>query len=130
VPNYQGMVVLSWPLFDRTVDVRAEVSRRVEHVRAAELDAERARLRGVAAGAYVDLQVAESAVPALQRALDAAQANDEQIAARFKAGLATAVEVADAETLLTDAEIQLAVGNFQRSRARARLARVAAEVVR
>jgi outer membrane protein len=129
VPNYDGMVVMSWPLFDRTVSFRAATSRRVEHVRAAELDAERERLRGVAVQAYVDLQVSQSALPALQRALDASRANDDQVDARFKAGLATAVELADAEALLTNAEIQLAIGQFQFSRANARLARATAEVI-
>ena len=129
VPNYDGMVVLSWPVFDRTVSVRAATSRRVERVRAAELDTERERLRGVATQAYVDLQVAQSALPALQRSLDAARANEAQVDARFKAGLATAVELADAEALLTDADIQLAIGNFQLSRSRARLARATAEVL-
>ncbi|HEY1811774.1 MAG TPA: TolC family protein [Kofleriaceae bacterium] len=129
VPNYDGMVVIAWPLFDRTVSVRAATSRRVERVRAAELDTERERLRGLATRTYVDLQVAQSAVPALQRARDAAAANEDQVDARFKAGLATAVELADAEALLTDADIQLAIGNFQLSRARADLARTTAEVL-
>ena len=114
---------------DRTVDVRAETSRRAETVRGDELDAERERLRGLATQAYVDLDVAQSALPALQRALDAATANQAQADARFANGLATAVELADAEALLTDAQIQLAIGRFQLARARARLARVAAEVV-
>jgi outer membrane protein len=129
VPNYDGMVVVSWPVFDRTVDVRAATSRRVERVRAAELDAERERLHGIATQAYVDLQVTQSALPALQRALDAARANDDQVDARFKAGLATAVELADAEALLTSADINLAIGQFQFSRANARLARATAEVI-
>jgi outer membrane protein len=129
VPNYDAMVVLSWPLFDRTVDVRADTSRRLERVRAAELDAQREKLRGIAAQAYVDLDVARSAVPALQRAVDAATANEAQVAERFRNGLSNAVELADAEALLTDAQIQLAIGQFQLSRSRARVARVAAEAV-
>lgn len=129
VPNWDAMLVVSWPLFDRTVDVRAETSRRLERVRAAEVDLERERLRGRAAQAYVDLQVAGSALPALERSLDAARANQAQADARFGSGLATAIELADAEALLADAEIQLAIGQFQRARARARLARVIAEVV-
>ncbi len=129
VPNYDAMVVLTWPLFDRTVDARAATSRRIERVRTAELDAEREQLRGLATQASVALQVATSALPALARALDAARANENQIDARFAAGLATAVEVADAEALLTDAEIQLAIGMFQMSRSRAQLAHATAEAV-
>jgi outer membrane protein TolC len=67
-------------------------------------------------------------LPALQRAVDAATANQAQADARFSQGLGTAVELADAEALLTDTQIDLAVGQFQRARARARLARVIAEV--
>ncbi len=130
VPNYDAMLMFTWPIFDRTVSVRAETSRRLERVRAAEVDAQRELLRGRAAQAYVDLQVATTAVPALQRAADAARANQDQADARFKAGMATAVELADAEALLTDAEIQLAIGQFQLARARARLARVIAEDVK
>jgi len=130
VPNWDAMVMLTWPIFDRTVGVRAETSRRLEHVRAAELDAERERLRGRAAQVYVDIQVASSALPALERSRDAARANQDQADQRFKSGLASSVEVADSEALLTDAEIQLAIGRFQLARARARLARVIAEGVR
>jgi outer membrane protein TolC len=130
VPNWDAMIMLTWPFFDRTIDVRAETSRRLEHVRAAELDAQRERLRGRAAQTYVDLEVSQSALPALQRSVDAARANQAQADARFKSGLATAIELADSEALLTDAEIQLAIGQFQFARARARLARVIAEGVR
>jgi outer membrane protein TolC len=121
--------VISWPLFDRTVDARASVSRRLERVRAAEVDAQREKLRAQIAEATEELGVAEKALPALQRAVDAAIANLDQANARFGKGLGTAVELADAEALLTDSQIQLAVGQFQRARARARLARVIAEVV-
>lgn len=129
VPNWDAMLVVSWPIFDRTVDVRASVSRQIEQVRSAELDAQREKLRGVGAQAYVELQIAQSALPALQRALDAARANQQQADARFRGGLGTIVELTDAEALLSDAEIQFAIGQFQLSRARARLVRVAAEAV-
>jgi outer membrane protein len=129
VPNWDALVVLSVPLFDHTIDVRAEVSRRLERVRAAEVDSERERLRASVAGAYANLDISERALPALQRAVDAATANEDQANARFSKGLGTAVELADAEALLTDAQIQLAIAQFQRARARARLARVIAEVL-
>jgi outer membrane protein TolC len=129
VPNWDAMIVLSWPLFDRTIDARAEVSRRLERVRAAEVDAQREKLRAQIAQATEDLVVAETALPALQRAVDAATANLDQANARFGKGLGTAVELADAEARLTASQIQLAVGQFQRARARARLARVIAEVI-
>ena len=55
-------------------------------------------------------------------------ANHEQAEARFNGGLGTAVELSDAEALLTDAQIQLAVGQFQLV-ARARSARARARGV-
>ena len=100
-----------------------------ERVRAAEVDAQREKLRAQIEEATEELGVAQKALPALQRAVDAATANLDQANARFGKGLGTAVELADAEALLTDSQIQLAVGQFQRARARARLARVIAEVV-
>jgi len=127
VPNWDALVVLSWPLYDRTVDARARTSQRAETVRAAEIDQVAEQLRTITERGYVELGVATAALPALQRAVDAAQANHAQTEARFTGGLATAVELSDAEVLLTDAQIQLAIGQFQASRARARLGRVLAE---
>jgi outer membrane protein len=77
--------------------------------------------------AYVSLDVASRAVPALARSVDAARANYAQADARFHAGLGTSVELADAEAVLVDAEIQLALGRFDYLRARALLARAIAE---
>jgi len=128
VPNWDALVVLSWPIFDRVVTARARASERIEAVRVAEIDQVAQQLRTGAERGYVELEVARSAVPALQRALAAAQANHAQAEAQFTAGLGTAVELSDAEALLTDAQIQLAVGQFQQSRARARLGRALAEV--
>jgi outer membrane protein TolC len=109
------------------VSTRAEASRRQEAVRAAELAQVGEQLRTIAERTAIELDVERSAQPALQRAVDAAQANHDQAEARFNGGLGTAVELSDAEALLTQAQIQLAVGQFQLSRARARLARVLAE---
>jgi outer membrane protein len=127
VPNWDALVVLSWPIFDRVVSARARTSERIEAVRVAEIDQVAQQLRTGAERGYVELEVARSALPALQRALDAAQANHAQAEAQFTAGLGTAVELSDAEALLTDAQIELAVGQFQQSRARARLGRALAE---
>jgi outer membrane protein TolC len=127
VPNWDALVVFTWPLYDRVVTARADTSAELERVRAAELAQVQEQLRAVAERAFVDLDVEHAAQPALQRAVDAAQANHDQAEARFNGGLGTAVELSDAEALLTDAQIQLAVGQFQLSRARAQLARVLAE---
>ena len=61
---------------------------------------------------YEAVQVAQAALIGLQRAVDAAHANYAQAEARFKAGLGTSLELADAEAVRTETEIQLAVGRY------------------
>jgi len=130
VPNWDALLVVTWPVFDRVVSARARTSERVEAVRAAEVQQVSEQLQAYVQRAYVELDIAQQAVPALKGALDAATANDDQAEARFKAGLGNAVELADAEALLVDAQIQLAIGTFQLSRARARVQRALAEATR
>jgi outer membrane protein TolC len=59
--------------------------------------------------------------------VEAARANYDQADARFKSGLGTSVELADAEALRTEADIQLALGQFDLARARAAFGRAIAE---
>ena len=77
--------------------------------------------------AYVTLEENQTALISLGRAFEAARANYAQAEARFKAGLGTSLELADAENVRTDAEIQLAVGQFEARRARAVLSRLLGE---
>jgi outer membrane protein len=129
VPNWDVGLVLSWPLFDPIVHARAEASHAAEEVRTEELN--QARFEEVAAirGAFVAAGVARSELPALQQSLDAARSNWAQADARFRAGLGTAVELADAEALLADAEINLALGVFEVARTRAVFGRRVAEAI-
>jgi outer membrane protein len=129
VPNWDVGAVLSWPLFDPVVHAQEVASRSAEDVRRNEL--ELARFNEVAAirEAYVLVVVARRALPALEQSLDAARANWSQADARFRAGLGTAVELADAETVLADAEIQLALGVFDVARTRAVFGRAIAEAI-
>jgi outer membrane protein TolC len=76
---------------------------------------------------YYAVEIARASLPALQRALEAARLNYAQADARFKAGLGSGVEVADAETLLAESEIRLAMGRFELARARAIFGRMIAE---
>jgi outer membrane protein len=127
VPNWDVGVVLSWPLFDPGVRAREAASRAAEDVRRQELA--QAQFEEVAAirRAFVGVAIARAALPALQQGVDAARANYAQADARFRAGLGTAVELADAEALRADAEIQLALGVFDLARARAAFGRAIAE---
>ncbi|HEY3805216.1 MAG TPA: TolC family protein [Kofleriaceae bacterium] len=128
VPNWDALLVVTWPFFDRVVSVRAHTSERVEAVRSAEVAQISEQIEASLQRTYVELDVAQQALPALQRSVDAATANHAQADARFTAGLGNAVELADSEALLVDAQIQLAIGQFQLSSARARVQRALAEV--
>jgi outer membrane protein TolC len=127
VQNWDVGLVLSWPFFDRVVLARRDASSLQEQARRAEADEVKARLVASVQGAAVTLKTATEAVPALQSALDAAKQNAAQAEARFRAGLGSSVELADAEGLLVEAEIQLALGRFEEARARARLGRAISE---
>jgi len=127
VPNWDVGLVLAWPLYDPVIAARREASRAVEQVRREEIDLEREQLVATVERAYVAVDVARRALPSLQREVEAARANYAQADARFKAGLGTSVELADAEALRTDAEIRLAMGIFDLAKARASFGRTLAE---
>ncbi|MDB4942665.1 MAG: outer membrane protein [Labilithrix sp.] len=127
VPNWDVGLVLSWPIFDGVVRARRDASRVAEAARKDELAVVRHDLAGRVRGAYVTFDVARRALPSLQRSVEAARANYAQADARFRGGLGTSVELADAEALRTDAEIQAALGQFQLARSRAELGRTIAE---
>jgi outer membrane protein TolC len=127
VPNWDLGVVFTWPIFDETLRARERASRSVEQVRRAEIGLVEHEQVMAIRRAYVGVEVARTALPSLQRAVDAARANYAQADARFRAGLGTSVEVADAEALRADAEIQLTLGIFQLARARAGFGRAIAQ---
>lgn len=124
VVNWHLGLVLQWNLFDGTVRARHQAAE--ARARAAEADLLLARLNVdlAARRAWLELHAALEALPGLDAALAAARANEAQADARFKAGLGTVVELADAEALLTNAQLELAVGQFGVARARAVLGRV------
>jgi len=127
VPNWGVGLVLSWPFFDGVISARRDAARAGEDVRREEIEVARQQLTATIGRAYVTVGVARDALPALRRAVDAAIANYSQADARFKAGLGTSVELADAEALRTTADIQLALGVFELARARASFGRAIAE---
>lgn len=127
VPNWDVGLVISWPIFDGMVVARRDASRAMEQVRREELSLAREQQVAGIEQTYVAFQVAHDALPGLEQAVSAARANYDQADARFKAGLGTAVELADAEDLRASAEIDLAVGKFDVARARAAFGRAMAE---
>jgi outer membrane protein TolC len=127
VVNWDLGVVFTWPLFDATVGARKAASLADEQVRREELASVRYQQAATIRAAYLAVDVARMALPARKRAVEAAQANHAQADARFRAGLGTSVELADAEALREQAEVQLAVGQFELARARAAFGRAIAE---
>jgi outer membrane protein TolC len=127
VANWDLGLVFSWPFYDGVVTARKEASRAREDTARAALDERRFAQAALVQKSFFAVEIARQSLPALERALDAARKNQAQADARFQQGLATSVELADAEGLLTDAEIQLALGRFELVRTRAAFGRVIAE---
>lgn len=127
VANWDVGLILRVPLVDWAVRARRNASLQREAVRQSQVDLARQQQTAALEQTYVNFHVAQSALVALERALEAAKANYDQADARFRAGLATTVELADAEAVRTDAEIQLALGHFEVARIRAGLGRLIAE---
>ena len=127
VPNWDVGVLLTWPLFDGAVGARERAARVDEQAWRDEIDVSREQEVAKVRESYVQVEVARSTLTALDNAVVAARANYEQADARFRAGIGNAVELADAEMVRTDAEIQLALGQYEVARARASFGRAIAE---
>lgn len=127
VPNYDVGVILSWPLVEATWDKQADASRQRERVADADASLALRDRRTAITTAWHDAEVAASALSALERGAEAAIANYRQAEERFRVGLGTSTELADAQALRTEADIQLAIGRFQKARTRVVLARAVAE---
>ncbi len=127
VPNWDVGLVLRWPFYDPVVDARRGAAEARAEAARADLAVLAQQEGATIQQAYVALEVSQAALVSLGRAVEAAHANYAQAEARFKAGLGTSLELADAEAVRTDAEIQLAVGEFDSHRARAALSRLLAE---
>jgi len=127
VPNWDAGLILRWPLLDGIVAARQQASSARERALVSDLEAVVQQEVAAIQRAYVGAAVARASLSSLARSVDAAKENYAQAEARFKAGLGTALELADAEYLRTDAEIQLAGGQFELSRARAVLGKLLAE---
>jgi len=127
VPNWDAGLVLRVPLYEPIISARRDAAAARVEVAKADLAALTQQEAAAIQQAYVALDVSRAALVSLSRAVEAAHANYAQAEARFKAGLGTSLELADAETVRTDAEIQLAVGQFDALRARAVLGRLTAE---
>lgn len=127
VPNWDVGIIFSWPLFDGVINARRDASQAAEQVRRDQIDAAHLQEVTNVRQAYVNVQVARAAVAALENEVVAARANYDQADARFRSGIGNAVELADAEAVRIDAEIQFAIGQFAVAQARAAFGRAIAE---
>jgi outer membrane protein TolC len=123
VGNYSVSLVLSWHLVDPTTITRRSASRQRQQVERAAVEVARRGVVLQVERSYVDLVAAQKTLPGLLATVTASRANLDQAQARFKAGLGTIIDVTDAENLLVNAELNLAVGQFNVARAAAQLAR-------
>jgi outer membrane protein TolC len=130
VGNWHLGLVLQWNIFDMTVLRRREAAKAREDAARADLQLVRTNVTLAAQRSWLDLDASTRAMPGLDQSLRAAQANQAQADARFRAGLGTSVELADAEALLTNAELEVALGRFAVARARAALGRAIGEKVK
>ena len=119
VPNADVGLLLTWPLWEGTIIARRDAAHADEQVRRDEIDVVREQEIAVVRQAYVQVTIARTTLASLDKAVVAARANYQQADARFQAGIGNAeVELADAEAVRTDAEIELAMGELPISRAR------------
>jgi outer membrane protein TolC len=129
IPNWAAGALATWSIFDiPTIEARARVaeaeyaaavSRRDEVVLA--VSGEVARARAIVDGS---VRVAQQTPPALASATAASQ----QALARYQSGLAPVVDVADAQRVLAQAEIDDAVARLEVRRALLLLARAAGDL--
>jgi outer membrane protein len=126
VPNYSAGVVLNWPFFEPTTSARVRAAHARERALASEVEVARQRAFSRTRQAYQNVEVAQVALAALAKSVQAARANHEQAEGRFHAGLGTATELADAEMLRLNAEVEQVIGQFQAATARAELSRAIA----
>ena len=123
-PNWAAGIVLTWPALDIVAThARARAAK-------AQLEVARAQQTDVQQAVQSQIDTAKNVLEAARRvatntpiALNAARAAESQATARYRAGLASVVEVAEAQRLLAQAEADDAVARLNVRRAELLLAR-------
>jgi outer membrane protein TolC len=107
-----GMTV-TFPLFDLpSIRARREIERRREGAESARYEQFEQELTAAAARAQAELDAARRVAENTPIQLEAARAAERQSSARYKAGLGAIIEVADAQRLVTQAEIDDALARL------------------
>lgn len=113
VQNWAFGIAMTFPLMDFfSIRAREQVQLHQERAAAAQHDRVMQDLRGQFEQANARLQGARRVAQNTPAELDAARAAQQQAEARYKSGLGSIVEVADADRLLTQAEIDNALANL------------------
>jgi outer membrane protein len=123
VPNWDVGVVLTWQVLDPVTSARAEAAHANARAAMADVEVTRQGEATSAALGWLEADASVRALPALKLALDSAVASQQQADARFRLGLISLLELADAERLRTEAEMQLALGELAVARATSNLER-------
>lgn len=129
IPNWAVGAVASWSFFDiPTIRARARGAVANEAVAAARRDETSLAISGQLSTAAAMLDGAVRIARNTPIALSSARAAEEQATARFRTGLTSVVEVADAQRLLAQAELDDAVARLEVRRAQLLLARAAGDL--
>ncbi|MBX3234450.1 MAG: TolC family protein [Labilithrix sp.] len=129
VPNWLGGVTLTWSLFDfPSIRARAKVASAATRAAVARRDEVALSIASQLATAEAGLKGAQAIAQQTPKTLASAKAAEEQAAARFKTGLAPVVDLADAQRLLTQAEIDDAVARLEVKRALLSIARASGDI--
>ena len=129
VANWDIGIVLQWSIFDGVILAREHTSGAQVLVRKEEADAANQSQVAALQQGYIAVEIARAALPALEVSVKAARDNYAQSNAQFEAGIGNSVELADAENIRVEAEIKLALAEFEAVRARAMFGRIIAEEI-
>ena len=123
-PNWSAGVTLNWPIFSPAVSSQVRAAEGQQSSAKAVLQARRLEVLRDVDNAYLALSGAKERVPAAKAALDAARANQTQAQGRYRAGVGSIIEVADAQALVASAHadwvraqtsFHLAIADLQRA---------------
>jgi outer membrane protein TolC len=115
-PNIQNWAVgmtVNFPAMDfASIRARREIEKHRRMAESARYEQVIAELNARVDRANANLMAAERIAAQLPAQLEAAEASERQAAARYRAGLSTLVEVADAQRLLTETQIDTALAKL------------------
>jgi outer membrane protein TolC len=129
IPNWAAGAIVTWSVFDiPTIRARARAASAATDSAAARRDETYLAVAAQLSSATAVVQGAQAVAKQTPATLASARTAEQQILARYRAGLAPVVDVADAERLLTQSEIDDAVARLEVRRALLALARAAGDL--